>query len=114
MATISQRKREAIFNKYNGHCAYCGNKISLKEMHPDHIVPKSRGGDDDISNFNPSCKLCNSFKSDMTLDEFELKIMLLVPQLFKQYHYRVAHNFGLLDIPSDSFKFQLYFKTNRP
>ncbi|MFA6973968.1 MAG: HNH endonuclease [Parcubacteria group bacterium] len=111
MGTVSNKKRKAIHDKYDGHCAYCGNIITIDEMHPDHILPKSKGGSDAIANFNPSCKLCNSFKSDLTLEEFEVAIMLLVPNLFKQYHYRVAHHFGLLKVTNDSFKFQFYFET---
>ena len=25
-------KRDLVFAKYNGHCAYCGQKIEIKDM----------------------------------------------------------------------------------
>ena len=37
---ISKKTREIVYNKYNGHCAYCGCEIEMKDMQVDHIVPK--------------------------------------------------------------------------
>lgn len=34
---ISKRIRELVYAKYNGHCAYCGSEITLKDMQVDHI-----------------------------------------------------------------------------
>ena len=36
--------KKAIYNKYNGHCAYCGREIAYKDMQVDHIRPKHQGG----------------------------------------------------------------------
>lgn len=36
---IMKVNREQIFLKCNGHCAYCGKEITLKEMQIDHIIP---------------------------------------------------------------------------
>ena len=63
---ISKKTREIVYNKYNGHCAYCGCEIEMKDMQVDHIVPKYRNnemwhkgkiGTDEISNLNPSCRM---------------------------------------------------------
>ena len=69
MMDISSRKgrimkvyRQKVYEKYNGHCAYCGKTIALKDMQVDHILPKRNGGTDDIDNLNPSCRLCNHYK----------------------------------------------------
>ena len=40
--TISKKMREAVYDKYNGHCAYCGKKIEYKEMQVDHLIPVQR------------------------------------------------------------------------
>lgn len=43
------RKRicELVYNKYGGHCAYCGKKIDIKDMQIDHFVPLLRGWSDE-------------------------------------------------------------------
>lgn len=41
---ISKSKREAVYRKYDGHCAYCGRKIAHKDMQVDHFLPlRARG-----------------------------------------------------------------------
>lgn len=71
---LSEKKRNLIFNKFKGHCAYCGYKIRLDEMVIDHIIPIVKGGNNEIDNLNPSCKECNICKYDLTLEDFRTKI----------------------------------------
>ena len=30
--SFSKKKREAVYAKYDGHCAYCGRAIDIKDM----------------------------------------------------------------------------------
>ena len=46
----------ALFNRYNGNCAYCG-KPGADSF--DHVIPTSRGGGGDISNLLPAHTKCN-------------------------------------------------------
>ena len=32
--------RERVYNKFNGHCAYCSRVIKYKDMQVDHIIPQ--------------------------------------------------------------------------
>ena len=41
---MTDSKRQTIFQKYHGHCAYCGRPLKMKAMTVDHLVPKSKGG----------------------------------------------------------------------
>ena len=59
---MTKSSRLIVYNKYNGHCAYCGHEININEMQVDHIHPQRLGGTDDISNLNPACRLCNHYK----------------------------------------------------
>lgn len=70
MGNISKEKREQVYRKYNGHCAYCGRPIKKDEMQIDHLVPKARKGTNDITNLMPSCPSCNSLKADKSLRSF--------------------------------------------
>ena len=50
-------------------CSYC-DIVMTEQPDPDHVVPLSRGGRNDIGNILPCCHLCNSDKCDLTLDEW--------------------------------------------
>ncbi len=53
--------------KLPGPCFYCG---SAGPIQTDHVIPRSRGGTNTLSNFVPACPLCNQDKSDMTPEEW--------------------------------------------
>ncbi len=38
--SFSKKKREAVYAKYDGHCAYCGRAIDIKDMQVDQILAK--------------------------------------------------------------------------
>lgn len=86
--------RQQVFDKYNGHCAYCGCEISNK-WQVDHIWPKSDGGSNDISNLNPACCSCNNYKSTHDLEFFRKEIHKQVERLRRDKPtFRMAERFG--------------------
>jgi 5-methylcytosine-specific restriction endonuclease McrA len=67
-ALFGYEVKEYLLEKWGRKCAYCGkNNIPLEI---EHIVPKSRGGTDRISNLTLTCNNCNTKKGNMTADEF--------------------------------------------
>ena len=50
-------------------CSYC-DVVMTEQPDPDHVIPLSRGGRNDMGNILPCCHLCNSDKCDLTLDEW--------------------------------------------
>jgi 5-methylcytosine-specific restriction endonuclease McrA len=60
---------KAVFDKTDGRCWYCG-KLFEDDHTIDHVLPRSRGGKEDIENLVPCCKPCNSAKRDKTIIEF--------------------------------------------
>ena len=73
--SFSKKKRESVYAKYDGHCAYCGRAIDIKDMQVDHFRPlRAWGvedvGTDDISNLMPSCRMCNHYKRANSLETF--------------------------------------------
>ncbi|NDD54008.1 hypothetical protein EBZ39_09045 [bacterium] len=57
----------------NPVCYLTGRPINLdegKSYHLDHILPKSKGGDNSLENCGLACRAANQAKTDMTLDEF--------------------------------------------
>jgi hypothetical protein len=60
--TSSEAKRkwrQSIKEKWNYECAYCGETENLTL---DHIVPRSKGGSDRVTNVLCACKECNNDK----------------------------------------------------
>jgi 5-methylcytosine-specific restriction endonuclease McrA len=50
----------------NGYyrCTCCGKKFRKEDIDIDHIVPRNRGGTDELLNLQPLCKHCNRSKQD--------------------------------------------------
>ena len=54
-------------------CYLTGREIDLKqtsEYHLDHVVPRSKGGTNDLNNLGVTCKQANQAKGDMLTGEF--------------------------------------------
>ena len=34
---IPQQVRKQVYERYNGHCAYCGCELDIKDMQVDHL-----------------------------------------------------------------------------
>ena len=60
--------REYLLEKWGRKCAYCGKTEVPLEV--EHIVPKSRGGSNRVSNLALSCHKCNQEKGSRTAAEF--------------------------------------------
>lgn len=54
---------DKILNQYNHSCAVCGAKSDRSGFQQDHKVPRSRGGNDSLTNWQPLCDACNIAKS---------------------------------------------------
>ena len=60
--------REYLLEKFNRRCAYC--KIENVPMQIEHIVPRTRGGSNRVSNLTLACEPCNLKKGACTAEEF--------------------------------------------
>ena len=102
--------RKLVYNKFGGSCAYCGTDITFKQMTVDHVVPKRRSdtkeqveamglekGTDDIDNFFPACKSCNSTKSVYSVEKFRQRLIDDVVRLRRDSSkFRVLERFGIV------------------
>ena len=75
MRTQKQKKltiKRIILKKTGGLCAKCGKSLTLEKTTIDHLIPKYRGGTDELSNLIPMCKHCNKQKGSRIVEEGEL------------------------------------------
>lgn len=63
--SFTSKEWEELCIKFDYRCACCKQE---KPLTVDHIVPLSCGGSDYISNIQPLCRSCNSFKRNKTID----------------------------------------------
>jgi len=133
--------RLAIYNKFERHCAYCGEKITYEEMQVDHVIPKrnfvhsirnDKNGqeakfikvptflkhlnEDDVNhndNLFPACRSCNNRKSTLSLESFRSEIAKQIDRLNKySTAYRLAKRYNLLKEQIKPIIF--YFETLTP
>ena len=57
--------REYLLEKFRHECAYCGGASGDPVLKVDHVVPRSRGGTDQVSNLALVCRTCNEAKDDL-------------------------------------------------
>jgi 5-methylcytosine-specific restriction endonuclease McrA len=61
--------RKGVFQRDHNICQYCNIKFADKELTLDHMLPKSRGGQNTWDNLVAACKKCNQKKGNRTPSE---------------------------------------------
>jgi hypothetical protein len=64
--------RNRLFRRDNYTCVYCGNK---KNLTVDHVMPKSRGGQNTWLNLVTCCSHCNRVKDNRTPEEAGMRFL---------------------------------------
>ena len=67
---ISGSVKYQVFSRAKFRCELCGVSAEDKGLEVDHIFPKSRGGKDDLSNYQALCYSCNSAKRNTDDTDF--------------------------------------------
>ena len=104
--------RQDVYEKYEGHCAYCGKEIDYKDMEIDHIFPQARNHwiarsnsehkdipkhIDDFDNLNPACRVCNRFKGVCGIELFRKELQSQAERANRySCNYRMAKKYGLI------------------
>ncbi len=124
---IPKAIRLKVYEKYNGHCAYCGKEIAMKDMQVDHITPISYSiygpieqaenvrqmfEDDNINgidNLMPSCRSCNFYKGINDIERFRQRILSQLDHTCRSsFQTRLAMQYGMIKyVPWDG---KFYFE----
>jgi 5-methylcytosine-specific restriction endonuclease McrA len=114
---FSKSVRERIYQKFNGHCAYCGRAIDYKGMQIDHYYPQckarfyARRSKIDVhaeTNLMPTCRRCNHYKRARTPKQFKELMQTLHERLEAIYILKVAVDFGMVTV--QPFDGRFYFE----
>jgi 5-methylcytosine-specific restriction endonuclease McrA len=75
--------RNRIYKRDGYECIYCGSK---KKLTIDHVLPRSKGGDNSWKNLVTCCHSCNLYKADRTPNEAGLVMRKqpYVPTIFSE------------------------------
>jgi hypothetical protein len=66
----------ALFERDMNTCQYCGKSFSPRHLTRDHVIPRSRGGEDVWSNVVAACFACNSIhKRNKTPEEWGVELL---------------------------------------
>jgi 5-methylcytosine-specific restriction endonuclease McrA len=63
--------RKNILRRDSHRCQYCGTTTNLTV---DHVMPKSRGGEDSWENLTTACIKCNNKKGNRTPEEAKMSL----------------------------------------
>ena len=83
--TFNKTTRKEVYRKSEGHCMLCGKFVDYEDFTVDHIIPLAKGGTNDISNLQCTCKRCNTIKQDIMPDE-------LIDVLTEMIEYDIKKN----------------------
>lgn len=112
--------REAVYKRYDGHCAYCGIEIDITEMQVDHFWPQFLAhfqpdlDKDRPENLMPSCRKCNNFKGGMRPEMFRKELELQTSRLKKNAQFDRAFRFGQVEITENPIVFYFESHPNQP
>jgi hypothetical protein len=68
---ITKPSRSMIYKRDDHTCQYCG---STKKLTIDHVLPRSRGGQDTWENMVVACSSCNTKKGNTLLEQTGMKL----------------------------------------
>ena len=112
-----KEKREIVYNKFDGRCAYCGDKLK-RGWHIDHLLSVVRNPitnekefpeRDNINNLMSSCPSCNIQKNSYSLENFRSNIKKNINSLNSySTQYKFAKRYGLVD--ENDIDVEFYFE----
>ena len=75
ISTGFRPSRNNILWRDKNQCQYCGVIESPRDMTIDHVIPRSRGGENTWSNLVTCCKKCNQKKGNRTPEEANISLL---------------------------------------
>lgn len=84
--------RAEVIARDGPYCHYCGARVYLRPSDPygrkpdaltiDHVIPLSRGGEDEVDNMVVACGTCNNLKRSTSRKDFVAWLNRCGPRTF--------------------------------
>lgn len=77
-----------LFRRDNHLCLYCGQTFTPSQLTRDHIIPRSRGGQDKWTNVATACARCNHAKGARTPEEANMPLLAVPfrPNIYERFY----------------------------
>ena len=94
---LTKSERKTVYDKCNGHCAYCGCEIPFKGMQIDRKIQLAINGGDTKENMLPACRSCNKYKQTLDVEGFR-EYLSGIPKRVRRddIALQVGERYGLL------------------
>ena len=79
--------KEYLLHKFGHKCVYCKGKSGDPVLEVEHVIPKSRGGSNKVSNLVIACNTCNNTKGSRTAAEFGFPNIQKEATKFRTFRY---------------------------
>jgi 5-methylcytosine-specific restriction endonuclease McrA len=66
--------RRRVIERDGLYCVYCDEDLRDAEIHMDHVIPESQGGETSYNNLQVTCRKCNLAKGTLSEDEFTQRL----------------------------------------
>ena len=66
--------RKRVIERDGYYCVYCDEDLTNSEIHLDHVIPESKGGETSYANLQVTCRKCNLAKGILSEGEFTTKL----------------------------------------
>ncbi len=104
---VGYEVREYLLEKWERKCVYC-DAVNIP-LEIEHIIPKSRGGSNRISNLTLACRKCNQKKGSQTAEEYgfpdvqrQVKKSLKDASIMNATRWRLFYKLKELNLPVEA------------
>jgi len=66
--------RRRVIERDGLYCVYCDDDLRDAEIHMDHVIPESKGGETSYNNLQVTCRKCNLAKGTLSEDDFTQRL----------------------------------------
>jgi 5-methylcytosine-specific restriction endonuclease McrA len=63
-----------VYSEYESVCHLCGRYIEVEDRSVDHVIPRSKGGTNELINLRPCHQRCNSRRGDKDVEAYRSTI----------------------------------------